>query len=360
MSFTLSLQDLKCHYVNQIPDDTVTRLAWNNAGSPLLLAATSWDKTCRIYKIASAGDMGVHSELGITYRQEAPLLSCCFSNDNLRVFAGGCNQSVSAFDLGSNSTTGMVVGRHDKPISGVHWVPSFNAVLTCGWDGKVALWDGRQQNALWSQVINAKIFASDVKGNLLSVADNMGKIHTWNLDRIRHNEQKLTSNSLLRTQVRALSLFPDTTHHAGVAVSSICGRCAVMWLKPDAMHSNFSFKCHRLDQHKGGGKTTLATCINGLDFHTTYGTFITGANDGTLAIWDKDNRAKVRQFTGVEGSVVSISFQSYNNLVAFATGYDWHMGLDRNLMVTTPKRIGVIRLKEEDIKKSKSTISGRR
>lgn len=352
-----STDEPKTHFLTGIPDDSISHISWSETTNPLLFSACSWDKTARIWKISSAMNNMVSSETVMLYRQEAPVLDSCFSSDSTKYFAGGCSNTVMVYDLNSGNSSGMVVATHEKPVIAVHWVQKFNSVITASWDGKLCMWDGRQSTPVWSENLESKIFACDFRPNIVCVASSNGKINAWNMDTIQHGKNRVTLDSTLKCQIRCMSLFPNVTNKSGLVYASIEGRAVVSYFMDENKQQNFSFKCHRQDVP---GKGTQIYAVNGIDFHDIHGTFVTGGGDGNFTIWDKENRARVKSFGNMESPVVDVKIQSQTNLIAYATSYDWHKGYDHDMIMKTQRSIGVLQLREEDIKGRSKTLGGGR
>ncbi|ORM40318.1 Protein RAE1 [Babesia sp. Xinjiang] len=345
--------DPKTHLLSGMPDDSISHISWSHTPNPLLLAASSWDKTVRIWRISPIMGNTVTSESVILYRQEAPVLTSCFSTDTSKFFAGGCTNTVMAYDLASRNPTGILVAKHDKPVTGVYWIQKFNAIMTTSWDGKVCMWDGRQSQPVWCENLGTKIFASHFRPNIACVAGSNGKIHAWNLDNIQHPKSRVTLDSTLKCQVRAMCLFPNVTDKSGLVYTSIGGRAVVSYFMEENKSQNFSFKCHRQDSP---GKSTQIYAVNAVDFHNVHGTFVTGGGDGNFTIWDKEHRSRVKTFNNVDSPIVDVKIQSDTNLLAYATSYDWYKGFDREMIMKSRRQIGVMQLREEDVKGRPKTV----
>ncbi|CDR97781.1 mRNA export protein, putative [Babesia bigemina] len=352
-----SNDDPKTHFLTGLPDDSISHISWTHTANPLLLGAGSWDKSVRLWRVAPAIGNMVTSESVMLYRQEAPVLASCFSADGTKFFAGGCSNTVMAYDLVSRNPTGMLVAKHDKPVIGVYWVQKLNAIMTTSWDGKICMWDGRQQQPMWTENIETKIFASHFRPNIVCVAGSNGKIHAWNLDNIQHAKSKVTLDSILKCQVRSLCLFPNVTDKSGIVYTSIGGRAVVSYFTEENRSHNFSFKCHRQDVP---GKSAQIHPVNAVDFHNVHGTFVTGGGDGVITIWDKEHRSRVKTFNNVDSPVVDVKIHSESNMLAYATSYDWYKGLDQDLLAKTRRQIGIMQLRDEDVKGRPKTIGGRR
>lgn len=349
-------QQSKC-MLSSLPDDSISHIRWSTTSNPLLLAAGSWDKTLRIWKLTTSIGNTLSADMVYCFKQDAPVLCSVFTNDSTKLFGGGCSNSVLAYDLNNPGAPGVVIARHQKPVTGAHWSQQFNLLITCSWDGCLNMWDGRQERPAWSENLGGKIFASDFKNNVICVADSNNKVNAWNLESLQRPNSRITMDSSLKLQIRALSIFPENNAYAGVAYSSIGGRCVINYFLEEHRKSNFSFRCHRQDQP---GKGLYSYAVNAIDFHTVYGTFVSGGGDGTFTIWDKENKSRVKNFTNINSPVVDVRFMPENNLLAYATSYDWQKGLNKLLMMNTTKSIGVIKLKEEDVKPRSKAFGSRR
>ncbi|GFE55361.1 mRNA export protein, putative [Babesia ovis] len=358
MAYSRSVNDdPKTHLLSGIPDDSISHISWSHTSNPLLLAASSWDKTVRIWRISPAIGNTVTSESVMLYRQEAPVLTSCFTDDNSKFFAGGCNNTVMAYDLASRNTTGMLVAKHDKPVVGVYWVQKFSAIMTASWDGKLCMWDGRQSQPVWCENLESKIFASHFRPNIACVACSNGKINAWNIDNIQHSKNRVTLDSTLKCQVRSMCLFPNVTDKSGLVYTSIGGRAVVSYFMDENRSQNFSFKCHRQDVP---GKSTQIYAVNAVDFHNVHGTFVTGGGDGNFTIWDKENRSRVKTFNNVDSPIVDVKIHSDTNLLAYATSYDWYKGFDQEMIMKSRRQIGVMQLRVDDVKGRPKTVGGGR
>lgn len=95
----------------------------------------------------------------------------------------------------------------------------------------VAIWDMRQQNPAWSRMLNSKIFAMDFKSNIICTADSKLRANYWNVNNL-NDTNTIPLDSSLRTQVRALALFPEVGDESGAGFTSIGGRCVVNYFSP--------------------------------------------------------------------------------------------------------------------------------
>jgi WD40 repeat protein len=67
-------------------------------------------------------------------KHDAPILSCCWSDDGSKVFTASCDKTAKMWDLQSN--TFIQIAAHDQPIRTIHYIqrPSYTCVMTGSWD----------------------------------------------------------------------------------------------------------------------------------------------------------------------------------------------------------------------------------
>lgn len=205
------------------PEDSVSDIAFSPAqGNTDFLAVSSWDKKVRIYEVASNGQ----SEGRHIYEHGAPVLNCDFSKDGTKVASAGADNQVKACDLGSGQTA--QVGAHDQPVRTVRFFESGNGtmVVSGSWDKTIKYWDMRQQQPAGVLNCQDRVYAMDVRDNLLVVGTADRYINVVDLK----NPTKFykTLQSPLKWQTKVVSCFTDS---AGFAIGSIEGRCAIQYVE---------------------------------------------------------------------------------------------------------------------------------
>ncbi|KAL2110910.1 hypothetical protein VUR80DRAFT_581 [Thermomyces stellatus] len=301
------------------PEDSVSDIAFSPAqGNTDFLAVSSWDKKVRIYEVASNGQ----SEGRHIYEHGAPVLNCDFSKDGTKVASAGADNQVKACDLGSGQTA--QVGAHDQPVRTVRFFESGNGtmVVSGSWDKTIKYWDMRQQQPAGVLNCQDRVYAMDVRDNLLVVGTADRYINVVDLK----NPTKFykTLQSPLKWQTKVVSCFTDS---AGFAIGSIEGRCAIQYVEDKDSGSNFSFKCHR---DPPSNNVVNVHAVNDISFHPTYGTFSTAGSDGTFHFWDKDAKHRLKGYPAVGGSIVATTFNKTGNIFAYAVSYDWSKGYQHN------------------------------
>eukprot|EP00918_Siedleckia_nematoides_P094885 GHVU01208351.1.p1 GENE.GHVU01208351.1~~GHVU01208351.1.p1 ORF type:complete len:257 (+),score=20.90 GHVU01208351.1:693-1463(+) len=225
----------------------------------------------------------------------------------------GCNKLVQATNLKTNQT--ITVGQHDQPVQGVYAYSEKNLVISASWDGMIKLWDMRQQGAAMAIPLQQKIWAMDFKPPLLAAVGNTTSVFVFNLLQPSTTPTNKFVTTLTR-QLRSLCIFRDLK---GLVVGGIEGRCNIIHFTEQ--RATFHFKCHRMDEN--GVKKVYP--VNSIDFHLGH-VFSTGGADGSIALWDKNERVKTFAFVNMKQPIVDVSFNQTGKLVAYAMGYDWHKG----------------------------------
>lgn len=128
----------------------------------------------------------------------------------------------------------------------------------------------------------------DVAYPLLVVGTAERHIQIFNLNQPTQAFKTLVSP--LRYQTRVITCFPDGS---GYAVGSVEGRVAIQHVDDKLVSSNFSFKCHRKDASPTNRSSSMVYAVNDISFHP-YGTFSTAGADGTINLWDKESKTRLK------------------------------------------------------------------
>ena len=114
------------------PDDGISSVQFC-PHSPSLLLVSSWDKTVRLYDVASNTQRAAVS-------CSLPVLDCAWQ-DQSRVLSAGLDKSVKIIDV--NTSQERILGCHEAGVKCVEYSPEFNMIITGSWDGSVKTWDPR-------------------------------------------------------------------------------------------------------------------------------------------------------------------------------------------------------------------------
>lgn len=256
------------------------------------------------------------------HADNAPVLDTCFSADGSTIFSGGGDKAVRMWQISGQLPPDGVptqIGVHDAPVKTVGFLKSTNLVVSGGWDRKLKFWDCRSPNPAGVFDMPERVYAMDVRDNLLVVATANRHVLIYNVQgQPREHERK---ESPLKHQTRCVQCFPDQT---GYAIGSIEGRVGIQYVqKPPQGKDSFAFKCHRKDN--------AAYSVNAIAFHAPFGTFATVGSDGVINFWDKDNKQRLKGFNAISRTVPAAKFNAQGSMFAYASSYDWSQGY-RNSM----------------------------
>lgn len=319
------------------PEDSISDLAFSPQAE--LLSVASWDKKVRIYEINANGD----SQGRAMYEHQQPVLSTHWYPDGTKVVSGGCDNVVRAYDLQSGQAP--QIGAHDSAVSGVRVVDvgmGQPIVASVSWDKTLRYWDARQQNAVATVQLPERAYSLDSRQKLLVTATAGRDICVVDLS----NPGTIfrTVQSPLKWQTRCVSCYFDGS---GYAVGSIEGRCAIQYVDPGVQSTKgFSFKCHRETK---SATETLVYPVNSIAFHPTFGTFATAGSDGTIHIWDKDQRHRLSKYAPVGGTIPACTFNRNGTIFAYAVSYDWSRGHQFNQQ-SLPNGVKLHAVAESDVK----------
>jgi len=275
-----------------------------------LLLVSSWDSSVALYEITEGKQK-------LSYRHRAAVLDVCFS-DKFRAFSGGLDRSLKMYEFASGAET--ILGTHTDAIKCVSFSAQKGLLFSASWDKTLKVWDNRASTPLQSSHdLPGKAYSMDLVQDRLVVATSDRHIHIYDVRKLDEPVQRRISS--LKYQTRCLRCFPNGT---GYAVSSVEGRIAMEYFDPapDVQKKTYAFKCHR--QTIDGVDTVYP--VNALAFHPGYGTFASGGCDGTVSVWDGENKKKLRNWSHYPTSISSLAFNASGNVLAVAASYTWEEG----------------------------------
>ena len=293
------------------PSDGVTCMRFSHSGNKAHLLVSSWDAVLRVYE-------GV--KLRAKVETDAPLLACAYGAGDSEAFTGGLDCHVKQLDLTTKQV--RVLGSHDAAVRHVEYTREYGLVVSGGWDGAVKVWDVRSANGAQIQEakFDGKVFGMDLRSHMLVVSTS--ERHNAVYDLRNFSRPLLEKESPLKFQTRCVRVFPNLS---GFAMGSIEGRVALEYLHAD--HSvdeakSYAFKCHR---EKVEGETLIYP-VNALAFHPAFGTFATGGCDGSVNIWDGDNKKRISHLRKYPTSISALDFNHDGSVLAIASSYTYEEG----------------------------------
>lgn len=302
------------------PPECISSIAFSPVAD--YLAVGSWGPDVRIYEIGSQAQ----SQGRALAPHPGTVLDLCWTKDGTKVISGGTDNAARMYDLLSGVST--QVGQHEGPIKCVKWfeVHQGGILATGSWDKTLKYWDLRSPSPLATVQLKERCYAMDVRNQVLVLGTASRQIQIFDLS--NPVTPYKTMASPLKWQTRTIAVFPNAD---GFALGSIEGRVAIQNIEDKDQSKNYSFRCHRKDQTPGAKDQTLVFSVNDIKFHPVHGTFATSGSDGTVSIWDKDARTRMKTFNSVPSPVVSSSFNHTGTIFAYAAAYDWSKGHEGNV-----------------------------
>ncbi len=213
-----------------------------------------------------------------------PVRTLALSPDGSRVLSGGFDYTARLWDFGTQTELAVLQG-HDAPVNVVAFLPDGRRALTGGADGKMILWDLDKRLAIGevaahtSQLI-ALAFSRD--GELLATAGWDRTLALWSLD-----DLEPVARWPLEHNANALAFGMDDALYTG--------------------HQDGEL----LRRHKSTGYVDAEFIGHGLPVTSLHATgdgkrLVSAALNGTLWLWDIEQRRAVRHFVGHDGPVYRI------------------------------------------------------
>eukprot|EP00522_Entomoneis_paludosa_P007740 CAMPEP_0172441894 /NCGR_PEP_ID=MMETSP1065-20121228/2401_1 /TAXON_ID=265537 /ORGANISM="Amphiprora paludosa, Strain CCMP125" /LENGTH=360 /DNA_ID=CAMNT_0013191499 /DNA_START=22 /DNA_END=1104 /DNA_ORIENTATION=+ len=326
--------------IPQAGNDGISSLSWSPTAN--ILVSGNWDAGIRCWEIQDQGPQAAIQaapKAQVNHENSAPVMDTCFSADGNVVFSGGGDKAVRMWQLGQTppNNTPQQIGSHDAPVKAVGFLKSTNMVVSGGWDRKLKFWDARQPNPVGVLDMPERVYAMDVRDNLMVVA-TAGR-HILAYDCSGQPREIHRKESPLRFQSRCIACFTDST---GFAVGSIEGRVGIHYLQKVEGRESFAFKCHRQESN--------VYSVNAISFHNQFGTFTTVGSDGVVNFWDKDNKQRLKGFNAIQRPVTAAEFNAQGTLFAYSSSYDWSQG---STQLVPGNEIYVHRVTEDEIVRAK-------
>ena len=299
----------------QPPRDTISSLAWAPlalAQQKNFLAASSWDKTVKVWGIQKTSPTSVDSTPVANFDNNMPILDCTISKDG-NVYYAGCCQTAKTGSLAQTGTPPRQVAAHDHPIKSCKWSDEANVLATGCWEGKVKIWDTKSQNPGKVFDVGAPVVDMCITGRMMTVL-TAKHIYVHDLSTMTQHPV-VQPHKGLREQMRAIENFTDQT---GFIVSSIGGRAAMMWLNNST--NDFSFRCHRENSNVD------VFSVNCISVHPEFHSFATSGSNGVVSVWDGAKKEKIVNIAVVRNTISAGRFDSTGQIFAYAASYDWTKG----------------------------------
>ncbi|XP_024924048.1 protein RAE1 [Ziziphus jujuba] len=331
----------KSFEVAQPPNDSVSSLAFSPKAN--YLVATSWDNQVRCWEIMLNGRF-LQSTPKVSISHDQPVLCSAWKDDGTTVFSGGCDKTAKMWPLlsGTQPTT---VAVHDAPIKEISWIPDMNLLVTGSLDKTMKYWDTRQPKPAHTQQLPERCYALSVRYPMMVVGTADRNLILFNLRKPQTEFKRVISP--LKYQTRCVAAFPD---QQGFLVGSIEGRVAVHHVDDSQQDKNYTFKCHRHNNH--------IFSVNSINFHPIHPTFATAGSDGVVNFWDKDSKQRLKAMERCDQPITCCAFNNNGSMFAYSVCYDWSKGAENHKPEAAKTQIFVHLPLDVDVKPKPRTAKG--
>ncbi|XP_048134992.1 mitotic checkpoint protein BUB3.3-like [Rhodamnia argentea] len=284
--------------------DAISRAQFAPQSNNLLVS--SWDSCLRLFDVDG-------SELRLEAPCEAALLSCCFQEESV-AFGVGSDGSVIRYNLHTGSQD--TIGSHADIATCIECSDQTRQVITAGLDKKLVFWDTRMDNVIAHSInVNGEVESLSVSGcNLMVAIGNSACV--YDLRNLKRSLQ--LKESPVDARIRCIS---SSVFFKGFAVGSVDGRVAVeISSSSNSNDSSYTFRCHPKAKN---GRNHLVS-VNDIVFNPLgLGSFVTGDDEGYVALWDARNKRRLFELPRFGNSVASLSYSHGARLLAVASSYTY-------------------------------------
>ncbi|XP_030455050.1 mitotic checkpoint protein BUB3.3 isoform X2 [Syzygium oleosum] len=270
------------------------------------LLVSSWDSCLRLFDVDG-------SELRLEAPSEAALLGCCFQDESV-AFSVGSDGSVIRYNLHSGAQD--TIGSHADIATCIECSDQTCQVITAGLDKKVICWDVRMDKVISHSInVNGEVESISLSGCNLMVAIG-NSAYGYDLRNLKRPLQ--LKESPVDARIRCIS---SSVFFKGFAVGSVDGRVAVeISSSSNSNDSSYTFRCHPKAKN---GRNHLVS-VNDIVFNPLgLGSFVTGDDEGYVALWDAHNRRRLFELPRFGNSVASLSYNHGARLLAVASSYTY-------------------------------------
>ncbi|EPZ32913.1 budding uninhibited by benzimidazoles 3 [Rozella allomycis CSF55] len=288
------------------PSDGISSLNFSKYSNNLLLA-TSWDSKARIYDTNA-------NQLIKLFEHESPLLDGTFVSEK-EISLGGLGKQLYIWNIEQEAR--QIVATHHEPIKSIEYNELHKLLVAGSWDRTVSLNDQRTKSDTTFVNVSERVYSLDTIDNILVVASANRFVDIFDLRNCQTPMQRRESS--LKHQTRCIKLFPNSE---GYVISSIEGRVGVEFIDESSMNKKYAFKCHR----ETVDEVEVVHPVNAICFHPVYGTFATGGSDGTISVWDRLNKKRIKAWPKYPSSVAALSISADGCMMAIASSYTFDEG----------------------------------
>lgn len=221
-----------------------------------------------------------------------------------------------------NDRSQTVLGYHEKAIKCVASIRELSSVVSAGWDGALRMWDPRAKGASSVATLGAKAFSMGVSGTRIVVGCSARKVLIFDARKCSAPVHERESPLKFQTRCVACMQGIGGAPSVGYVTGSVEGRVSVDFF--EQVGRKFSFKCHR---KKVAGVEHIYP-VNDFAFHPIYNTFASGGCDGSVCMWDWENKKRLVVIGQYTTSIAALDFNHDGSLLAIAASYTFEEGVE--------------------------------
>lgn len=154
------------HEVPEVATDGISSVHFSPTAN--YMTATAWDCTVRVWEVSPTNGSNLEISPKAMQSHTEPILCSAFHRDGSGVFFGSTNGQVKFWDFASNQV--RQVAQHEEGVRECFFLNEQGYLVTGSWDKKVCYWDSQSPNPVHTQPMGERVYAMDVKGNMLTVA----------------------------------------------------------------------------------------------------------------------------------------------------------------------------------------------
>ena len=224
------------------------------------------------------------------------------------------------------------------------FLSSIDAVCSAGWDKQAFILDPRQHTIITDTAstyptpltrlqLKGKAYALATQNHHMVIATTNREIHIYDLRNLSDPVRQLRESSF-KSQTRCLAIIPD---NSGWVSGCVEGRAAVDYFDSELAKSQYAFKCHRVTKND----EDWVYPVNAVAFHQTcvfisvvyifisrYGSFVTGGADGSVCVWDRVNKKRIKMIVAEpeKPGVSALDFNAGGSYLIVGHSYTFERG----------------------------------
>ena len=146
-------------------DDTIQCMKFIPTQNVNYLATGGWDSRLRVYNInynvmntnVQNEDAQISSNLEYGFQHNSPIFSLSWEGNSGRIFTGCADGTINVVDMAKKSLS--TIGNHKNACKEVIYHPTYNILLTGGWDGVVNIFDLRSSGPVCQYQFENKVYS---------------------------------------------------------------------------------------------------------------------------------------------------------------------------------------------------------